>query len=43
MARRVQLRRVDGYRKPPGTVVVTRASKYWGNPFSAKEYGRDRD
>jgi hypothetical protein len=42
MGRRVQLRRIYGSRKPPGTVVVTRASKCWGNPFSAKEYGRDR-
>lgn len=30
--RRIQLRRVKGYRKPPGAVVVIRPSR-WGNPF----------
>jgi hypothetical protein len=30
---RVQLRRRRGWRKPPNTVVVTRASKMWGNRF----------
>jgi ribosomal protein L37AE/L43A len=29
----VQLRRSAGWRKPANTVVVTRASKKWGNPF----------
>ena len=29
---RIQLRRTPGWRKPPGTVVVSRPSKY-GNPF----------
>lgn len=32
MAVRVQLKRRKGWRKPPGTVVVSRPSK-WGNPF----------
>ena len=40
--RRVQLQRTRGYRKPAGAVVVTRASKYWGNPFKVEVYGRDR-
>jgi Domain of unknown function (DUF4326) len=31
--RRVQLRRRRGWRKPPNTVVVTRASRMWGNRF----------
>jgi hypothetical protein len=30
--RRVQLSRARGWRKPPGTVVVARPSR-WGNPF----------
>jgi hypothetical protein len=30
--RRIQLRRVKGWRKPPNTIVVSRPSK-WGNPF----------
>lgn len=29
---RIQLSRVKGYRKPEGSIVVTRASR-WGNPF----------
>lgn len=29
----IQLRRVSGWRKPPHTMVVTRASR-WGNPFA---------
>jgi len=29
----VQLRRTKGWRLPANTVVVTRASKRWGNPF----------
>ncbi|MCL2394822.1 MAG: DUF4326 domain-containing protein [Acidimicrobiaceae bacterium] len=32
MPARVQLRRTRGWRKPPGTVVVARPSR-WGNPF----------
>ena len=31
--RGVQLRRCRGWKKPDNTVVVTRASKNWGNPF----------
>lgn len=30
--KRIQLRRHAGWRKPPGTIVVARPSK-WGNPF----------
>ena len=30
--RRIQLRRVRGWRKPEGVVVVSRPSR-WGNPF----------
>lgn len=30
--KRIQLRRIKGWRKPPGAVVVSRPSK-WGNPF----------
>lgn len=33
MPERIQLRRAKGWRKPSGAVVVTRASKFWGNPF----------
>lgn len=32
--RRIQLRRVRGWRKPFGTIVVARPSR-WGNPFRA--------
>lgn len=32
MPTRVQLRRTKGWRKPAGTVVVARPSR-WGNPF----------
>ena len=31
-AKRIQLRRTKGWRKPEGAVVVARPSK-WGNPF----------
>lgn len=34
---RIQRKRTKGYRLPPGTVVVTRPTK-WGNPFLAKDY-----
>ncbi|SFT52996.1 protein of unknown function [Geodermatophilus amargosae] len=34
--RRVQLSRARGWRKPPGTVVVARPSR-WGNPFRVGE------
>ena len=30
--RRIQRRRVKGWRLPPGAVIVTRGSK-WGNPY----------
>lgn len=33
MPERIQLRRTKGWRKPKGAVVVTRSSKWWGNPF----------
>lgn len=32
MPKRIQLRRVAGWRKPEGAVVVSRPSR-WGNPF----------
>jgi hypothetical protein len=32
VAARIQLRRIRGWRKPAGAVVVSRPSK-WGNPF----------
>jgi hypothetical protein len=32
MPERIQLRRSEGWRKPPGAVVVARPSR-WGNPF----------
>ncbi len=32
---RIQRKRSRGWRKPPGTVNVTRPSK-WGNPFGAE-------
>lgn len=35
--RRVQLKRVKGWRKPKNTVVVSRPSK-WGNPYSLQSY-----
>jgi hypothetical protein len=36
--RRVQLRRTKGWRKPPGTVVVARPSR-WGNPCTIDSAG----
>lgn len=39
--RRIQLRRAKGWRKPSGTVVVTRPTK-WGNPFKPEDYGGAR-
>ena len=36
MPERIQLRRTRGYRKPEGTIVVARPSK-WGNPFKVGE------
>jgi hypothetical protein len=32
MPRRIQLKRTKGWRKPTGTVVVSRPSR-WGNPY----------
>ena len=46
LPRGIQLRRSRGWRKPPNTVVVTRASKRWGNPFvigKPSEYGFVQD
>ena len=36
---RVQLRRSKGWRKPEDAIVVTRASKRWGNPYGVGEFG----
>jgi hypothetical protein len=33
--KRIQLRRIKGWRKPDGAIVVARPSK-WGNPFTVK-------
>jgi hypothetical protein len=38
---RVQLRRAKGWRMPANTAKVDRTTLF-GNPFSAKEHGRDR-
>jgi hypothetical protein len=35
---RIMLRRKAGWRKPEGSVVVTRASRLWGNPFKIGEH-----
>jgi hypothetical protein len=35
--KRIQLRRTKGWRKPAGTVVVARPTK-WGNPYRADDY-----
>lgn len=35
-ARRIQLRRTNGWQKPQGAVVVARPSK-WGNPFRVRD------
>lgn len=32
MVKRIQRKRVKGWKKPPNTVIVSRPSK-WGNPF----------
>lgn len=34
--KRIQLRRHAGWRKPPGTIVVARPSR-WGNPFTVAD------
>lgn len=41
MPERVQLRRVRGWRMPPGTVKVDRTTVF-GNPFHAEVYGQER-
>lgn len=38
MPKRLQLRRTKGWRKPPGSVVISRPSIY-GSPFPADEFG----
>ncbi len=38
--RRVQLQRRSGWRMPANTIKVDRTTPF-GNPFSAKDYGRD--
>jgi hypothetical protein len=40
MAKRIQLRRTKGWRKPENTVNVARPTM-WGNPFPVDVYGRD--
>jgi hypothetical protein len=35
--KRVQMKRIAGWRKPPNTVYVGRPSK-WGNPFKVTQY-----
>lgn len=40
MPRRIQLRRLAGWRKPPGAVVVARPGQ-WGNPWQVTNKGRD--
>jgi hypothetical protein len=40
--RRIQLRRTKGWRKPPGSIVVSRPSK-WGNPFRIERASSRRD
>lgn len=38
---RIQLRRTKGWRKPPGTIVVTRSTR-WGNPLRVVPYRHPR-
>lgn len=38
LRRRIQRRRVRGWRKPPGAICVTRPGR-WGNPFDHRLYG----
>ena len=35
----IQMKRTKGWRKPAGTVVVTRATK-WGNPYRVEHWGQ---
>lgn len=37
---RIQLSRAKGWRKPPGTIVVARPSR-WGNPYTLDMYRAD--
>lgn len=39
---RIRLRRVKGWRKPEGAVVVARPTR-WGNPFTLEHYRDDAD
>jgi hypothetical protein len=39
--KRIQLKRTKGWRLPPNAMSVARPSK-WSNPFTVKEYGRER-
>lgn len=38
MPKRIQQKRVKGWRKPEGAVSVTRATK-WGNPYPVSKFG----
>ena len=40
MTKRVQLRRIKGWRKPEGAISVARPHK-WGNRFKVGEHARD--
>ncbi|MTH94896.1 DUF4326 domain-containing protein [Roseibium sp. RKSG952] len=40
MPKRIQLKRARGWRKPEGSVVITRSSRY-GNPFKIGDPGPD--
>lgn len=40
MPERIQRRRVKGWRKPAGAVIVDRTSR-WGNPYTVEQYGRE--
>lgn len=42
MAKRIQLRRTKGWRKPEGCVNVARPTK-WGNPFKWSNYTQFAD
>lgn len=41
MAKRIQLRRAKGWRKPPGAISVARPGRY-GNPFPVEVYGQEK-
>jgi Domain of unknown function (DUF4326) len=38
--KRIQRRRIKGWRKPEGVVLVDRTSR-WGNPYEVSGYGQD--